>query len=157
MKIEINRETLTINANDALGKARKAQLFDTMKNEEEIKRKKDYIKEVALGIISSVPTELIKASHNPKETDKGLIITAHIPIVEERMFSVMVNEGSLSSDDRAILLAVQEELKTLIVPDMCNIEVRYKTTMHTYADSDSSSYGPCKSYFLEAQLLVPKS
>lgn len=104
--------------------------------------------------IFSLILEAIKeAATKPKKYQKKTVATAKILIAEEHMFSVMVDKGSLNDSDVKLLKAVREKMKNFQIEGVKLSEVKH-TEYHTYTDSDSSSYGPCISYYIQAKKVV---
>ncbi len=106
-----------------------------------MKTETDLAKERADEIINLV----LKTSENEK--------SFKVPIVNEKMFSVMCDAGSLSNHDSKVLGAVRERLKTLKIKGVKLSEANIPQN-HTYTDSDSSSYGLCAHYYIEAEEII---
>jgi hypothetical protein len=108
-------------------------------------------------IIASIPEELEKAAKDLKRIPSNRKIVARIPIVEEKLRSIMASEGHLDSADKAVLEVVKKILETLSIPGVDKITIQEKTELdgHDAADGDRT-YGLCKHYYLAVEVTLPK-
>jgi len=117
------------------------------------------INQAAEDLLASIPQELEKAANKPTQTESGIIITAHIPIVREHMTGCFSKKGDLSEDDAAILDAVKAKLTTLNPSDLYSVKVKQHTETHQYisnSGTDDSDPGPCICYELVVTAILPE-
>ena len=108
-------------------------------------------------ILASIPDALKDAAPDARRTSgkKGRVVIAKIPIVNERLHSIMDNAGCLDDEDERILKAVRRKFKSLSIP---GVELALKTEKHghTYQSADGldTADGPCTYYYIEARTQI---
>lgn len=106
-------------------------------------------------IIGSIPSELEKAAKNPVEIDGKSWVVAQIPIVEEKLRSIMDIRGSLELRDEKILNELRERLR-IEEFDGADVHIVELEVEHSYVSADGldTGYGPCKHYVLEVRVCL---
>src|SRR3989344_3495295 len=108
-------------------------------------------------ILASIPDALKGAAPDARRTSgkKGRVVIAKIPIVNERLHSIMDNAGCLDDEDELVLKAVRRKFKSLHIPGV-EISLRTETHHHSYGSADGldESKGPCTYYYIEARTQI---
>lgn len=158
----INRTNLRDIATLAVKNRKIARQYKTVEDERWANRLKDRDDQMAQDsanlIINAIPGKINEAARFAKETRRGILIVAKIFIVREIMTSSTDTRGHLQKLDPAILKLVEKMIRSTKVDGVDSLRIITETEQLQYVSDGGakSVLGPCKTYYIEAKVLLPK-
>jgi len=154
--MEIDKAELKKIADDARARVKDEEKNRKKDERREKKNKQEAARQKAGRIINSIPDNIKKAAgHGGIQTEKGLLIVARIPIVNEKMTSIMASRGYLSEHEESVLRMVRRRLESVKI-DGVELGIKRETRSHTFTSGDGldDATGPCKHYYIEAKTII---